>query len=143
MNSSLDHKLPYAKRIHRSAKHAQGPFRLISAQEISSSYRIYQQDMLERIQHMYLQGNLQIVFDALFAIGAIDPILKMDWQKVNAEIEKEPQRLHTVCESMNSCSDDLARMVEILKITDEKSINFLALEVAREFSEFQDRETLH
>lgn len=92
---------------------------------------------------MYLQGNLQLVFDALFSVGAIDPILKMDWSQVNEEIEKEPQRLHSICQSMNACSNDLTRMVEILKISDSKSINFLALEVAREFSEFQERETLH
>ncbi len=92
---------------------------------------------------MYLQGNLQLVFDALFTIGAIDPVLKMDWQQVTEEIEKEPQRLHSICESMNACSDNMNRMIEILKMSDSKSINFLALEVAREFSEFQDRETLH
>lgn len=91
---------------------------------------------------MYLQGNLQLVFDALFTIGAIDPVLKMDWQKVSAEIDREPQRLHSICQMVNSCTD-LNRMVEILKTTDSKSLNFLALEVAREFCEFQDRETLH
>lgn len=92
---------------------------------------------------MYLQGNLQLVFDALFTIGAIDPVLKMDWQQVTEEIANEPQRLHSVCESMNACAGNLNHMVEILKTTDSKSINFLALEVAREFCEFQDRETLH
>lgn len=92
---------------------------------------------------MYLQGNLQLVFDALFTIGAIDPVLKMDWQQVTEEIENEPQRLHSVCEKMNACAGSLSSMIEILKSTDSKSINFLALEVAREFCEFQDRETLH
>ena len=92
---------------------------------------------------MYLQGNLQLVFDALFSIGAIDPVLKMDWAQVTQEIESEPQRLHSVCESINNCGGNFSRMIEILKTTDSKSINFLALEVAREFCEFQDRETLH
>jgi hypothetical protein len=92
---------------------------------------------------MYLQGNLQLVFDALFTIGAIDPVLKMDWAQVTQEIESEPQRLHSVCEMINACCGNFSRMVEILKTTDSKSINFLALEVAREFCEFQDRETLH
>jgi hypothetical protein len=92
---------------------------------------------------MYLQGNLQQVFDALFTIGAIDPILKMDWQIVSNEMANEPQRLHSACQSMNECLGDIAQMVEILRSMDEKSINFLALEVAREFCEFQDRETLH
>ncbi len=30
---------------------------------------------------MYLQGNLQAVFDALYHLGVIDPVLKMDWNK--------------------------------------------------------------
>ena len=92
---------------------------------------------------MYLQGNLQLVFDALFTVGAIDPVLKMDWQQVSDEMNREPQRLHSICETMNSCGGNLNRMIEILKMMDPKSINFLALEVAREFCEFQDRETLH
>lgn len=30
---------------------------------------------------MYLQGNLQAVFDALYHMGVIDPVLEMDWNK--------------------------------------------------------------
>ncbi len=92
---------------------------------------------------MYLQGNLQLVFDALFTVGAIDPILKMDWQEVSEEMQKEPHRLHSICECMNACRGNFNQMVELLKMMDVKSVNFLALEVAREFCEFQDRATLH
>lgn len=92
---------------------------------------------------MYLQGNLQLVFDALFAVGAIDPVLKMDWQEVTEQMEKEPQRLHTACETMNSCGENIQQMVDILRSMDTQSLHFLALEVAREFCEFQDRKTLH
>lgn len=92
---------------------------------------------------MYLQGSLQLVFDALFTIGAIDPVLKMDWEKMGEEMRSEPNRLHSACEIINACGSDLSRMVEMLKAMDSKSIHFVALEVARELCEFQDRKTLH
>lgn len=92
---------------------------------------------------MYLQGSLQTVFDALFTVGAIDPVLKMDWGKMSGEMRSEPQRLHSACERLNSCGQDVSRMVEILKHMDTKSIQFVALEVARELCEFQDRKSLH
>ena len=92
---------------------------------------------------MYLQGSLQLVFDALFTVGAIDPVLKMDWEVMSSEMKNEPQRLHSACSVINSCGEDLTRMIEILKQMDSKSIHFVALEVARELCEFQDRKTLH
>jgi len=92
---------------------------------------------------MYLQGSLQLVFDALFTIGAIDPVLKMDWEMMNEEIKREPQRLTSACECLNSCGQDLTRIIQVLQRMDQKSLNFVALEVAREFCEFQDRKTLH
>jgi hypothetical protein len=92
---------------------------------------------------MYLQGNLQLVFDALFTVGAIDPILRMDWQEVTNQMEKEPAVLQFACRSMNDCGGSVQRMVETLRKMDPKALNFLALEVAREFCEFQDRKTLH
>lgn len=98
--------------------------------------------IIERLV-MYLQGSLQTVFDALFAVGAIDPILKMDWEKMSGEMRSEPQRLHSACESLNSCGQDMERMVEILKLMDSKSIQFVALEVARELCELQERQSLH
>lgn len=92
---------------------------------------------------MYLQGNLQLVFDALFTIGAIDPVLQMDWSEVSREMESEPQLLRSACETLNSCGHDFSRMVEMMKNMDSKTIHFVALEVAREFCEFQDRKTVH
>lgn len=92
---------------------------------------------------MYLQGDLQAVFDALYTVGAIDPVLKMDWEKVNDEMEAQPQRVHEACRRINTCSGDIGRIVEMLRTMDPQSVNFVALEVAREFCEFQDRKELH
>ena len=39
---------------------------------------------------MFIQGNLQVVFDALYSVGAIDPVLGMDWEIINSEMSKSP-----------------------------------------------------
>ena len=92
---------------------------------------------------MYIQGDLQIVFDALYSIGAIDPVLKADWQGITKEMEQNPSKLRHICTAINRCHGNVDKMKEILKSTDNKAVEFLALEVAREFSEFQDRKQVH
>lgn len=92
---------------------------------------------------MFIQGDLQAVFDALYTIGAIDPVLRLDWQKINAEMEKNPLHVNTVCQVINACAGDKKRLVQALTMMDQKSLNFVAVEVAREYSEFQDRKELH
>ncbi len=92
---------------------------------------------------MYIQGDLQIVFDALYSVGAIDPVLKADWQNITKEMERDPSRLQHICRAINHCGGNVEKMKEILKSSDLKVVEFLALEVAREFSEFQDRKQVH
>ncbi len=92
---------------------------------------------------MFIQGNLQAVFDALYTIGAIDPVLHLDWEAINDEMSKNPKHVNHVCESVNACRGDQSLLINALKNLDEKSLHFVALEVAREFSEFQDRKELH
>lgn len=92
---------------------------------------------------MFIQGDLQAVFDALYTIGAIDPVLQADWEKINSEMNANPRHVHRICNSINSCSGDRTKLIEFLLGLDQKSVSFVALEVAREFSEFQDRKELH
>lgn len=92
---------------------------------------------------MFLQGNLQAVFDALHSIGAIDPVLKMDWNELTEEMKHQPEKVKTILSLINSCSGQQADLIQRLSLLDEKSVYFLAMEVAREFSEFQDRKELH
>ena len=92
---------------------------------------------------MFIQGNLQVVFDALYALGVIDPILKMNWSDVNQKISKNPQVLHEAVDVVNQCSGDYQELVAQLKNMDSTHLSFIALEVAREFAEFQDRSQLH
>lgn len=92
---------------------------------------------------MFIQGDLQAVFDALYTIGAIDPVLQMDWEAINEEMSNNPKHVDSVCQSVNACRGDKSLLIHTLKNLDEKSLHFVALEVAREFSEFQDRKELH
>lgn len=93
--------------------------------------------------NMFIQGDLQAVFDALYTIGAIDPILNLDWTQIKNEMSKKPQVVKSLCEQINSCRGNRSLLVKTLLNLDNKSVEFLAIEVAREFSDFQDRKDLH
>lgn len=92
---------------------------------------------------MFLQGDLQIVFDALYSVGAIDPVLKLDWSIVTKEMMAQPQILSDAFQMINACNGNKDLLIQKLHMMDEKSVNYIAMEVAREFCEFQDRTELH
>jgi len=92
---------------------------------------------------MFIQGNLQAVFDALYTVGAIDPVLKMDWKEINKEIVKNHQQMTETVKKINSCNGDENLLKMVLCSLDKTSLNFLAMEVAREFAEYQDNSVLH
>lgn len=92
---------------------------------------------------MFLQGNLQAVFDALYTIGAIDPVLKMDWQEITKEMMHHPQVLQHAFTEINQCRGNKDLLVQKLGMMDTRSVHYIAMEVAREFCEFQDRSSLH
>lgn len=92
---------------------------------------------------MFLQGNLQIVFDALYNLGVIDPVLKMDWSKALEELKSNPRRLRRVVIVANQFQEDPERLKEKLEAFDQKTLSYLAMEVARELASFHTRKTLH
>lgn len=92
---------------------------------------------------MYLQGNLQLVFDALYEMGVIEPVLSMDWQDAMKEMEQDPYALVEVVRVANSHQDDSKRLAERLEKFSEKTLSYLAMEVAREYADFHSREEIH
>ncbi|HND86241.1 MAG TPA: cytochrome [Pseudobdellovibrionaceae bacterium] len=92
---------------------------------------------------MFLQGDLQAIFDALYTVGAIDPVLKMDWDKITEDMVRSPEDLASAVKAVNDCSGKVDRIVEKLSAMDTRVVTFLALEVAREFVGFQDQKNLH
>lgn len=91
----------------------------------------------------FLQGDLQALFDALYSVGAIDPVLKMDWREVNSDILQNASLMKNAVGVVNGCGSDAKLLIEKMHALDSKSLSFIAVEVAREFAEFQDRKELH
>lgn len=92
---------------------------------------------------MYLQGNLQAIFDALYHIGIIDPVLEMDWAKALDEMNDYADDFFQALLVANQYQGDVQLLVAHLKKFDEQTLSYLAMEVAREYADFHSRETLH
>ena len=95
---------------------------------------------------MFIQGELQAVFDALYSVGAIDPVLKMDWAEITASAQKDQTRFNDAIEAINKCSGDREALTELMKtmnLIQPNVIHYIAVEVAREFAEFTSRSELH
>jgi hypothetical protein len=92
---------------------------------------------------MLLQGNLQLVFDALYRMGVIDPILETDWKQSLEDLPFHRDRVTHAVEVVNLCQDDVELMVNRLGNFDSKTLEFLAMEVARELADFHARTTIH
>lgn len=85
---------------------------------------------------LHLQGKLQIIFDVLYNLGIIDPVLKMDWQ---AEFKNQNEYVRRADEAFEICNrhqDNPTKLQEELLLLDEKSLSILAMEVAREYAGF-------
>jgi hypothetical protein len=92
---------------------------------------------------MYLQGNLQAIFDALYHMGVIDPVLEMDWAKALDEMNDYADDFFQVLTIANRYQDDIQLLVKNLKKFDQQTLSYLAMEVAREYADYHSRETLH
>lgn len=92
---------------------------------------------------MYLQGNLQAIFDALYHMGIIDPVLEMDWGKALDQMEAYADEFFQVLSIANNHQDDMETLMSNLKKFDQKTLSYLAMEVAREYADYHSRETLH
>ncbi len=88
----------------------------------------------------HLQGDLQVVFDALYDLGIIEPVLQQDWRSRLVEIENGSPQLETAIVAANECGHDKTRLTNRLGAMDRRSLEMLAMEVAREYAEFHTRE---
>lgn len=92
---------------------------------------------------MYLQGNLQAIFDALYHMGIIDPVLEMDWNKALDEMPDYAEDFFRIMSVANDFQDDVESLMAHLKKFDQQTLSYLAMEVAREYADYHSRETLH
>ncbi len=92
---------------------------------------------------MYLQGNLQNVFDALYQLGVIDPVLDMDWSQAMEQMQDHFSEFLQVVQVVNTNQSDVHSLIFELEKFDEVTLSYLAMEVAREYADFHAREDLH
>lgn len=92
---------------------------------------------------MYIQGDLQAVFDALYALGVIDPILEKDWQKTIEETPNYEVETVRAVSRLNECLTAPRNLMESLKKLDTKTLEFIAMEVAKEFADYYSRKVTH
>lgn len=111
---------------------------------------------------MFIQGNLQDLFDALFTMGMIDPALKADWSVMEKEKSKKSSQLMEIIQVVNNAEKKrllephqlqfsafkkenirVQSLIEDLKAFDKEALLYLAMEVAREFVEYEDRKSIH
>ncbi len=92
---------------------------------------------------MRLQGNLQLVFDALYHMGVIDPVLEMDWQSEVGGSDDYQGRVQAALQVANQFQGNFEILLEELGKLDEQTLSFLAMEVAREYADFHARKYVH
>ena len=92
---------------------------------------------------MYLQGDLQKLFDVLYGMGVIDPVLEKDWGEALDELPNYIEGFDQVIRVVNTHQSDLTDLQFELEKFDQVTLEYLAMEVAREFADFHTREALH
>lgn len=92
---------------------------------------------------MLLQGSLQAVFDALYEMGIIDPVLKMDWKEAKANQSHQMKfQVRRAMAVIQHCEDDIEKLKTELGMFDDETLQGLAMEVAREYADFHARTSL-
>ena len=90
---------------------------------------------------MHLQGSLQNLFDALYAAGAIQRVLKLDWAQIQQYKSNSPQLQTSLIRQINEVPDQ--SLLSFVQKMPTELQDILAMEVAHEFADFSDRSTIH
>ena len=94
-----------------------------------------------------LQGDLQVVFDVLYEMGVIEPVLKMDWQAhlrgMESQASATRSKLDEVIQQVNSCEGNAELIREQLTKLAPITLEVLAIEVAREYANYHSRDMVH
>jgi hypothetical protein len=90
-----------------------------------------------------LQGDLQVVFDTLYEMGVIEPVLEKDWKPGLEEMKTDSPRLLRAIGVVNGCGKDRGLLRLELARLDRSTLEILAMEVAREYADYHLRTSLH
>lgn len=92
---------------------------------------------------MLLQGDLQKVFDALYHLGVIDPVLEMDWKDEFKQLENNPHQLVEILGVVNSDVGNYEDLMNKLQSYNQKDLSHLAMVVAKELVSFHTNKVIH
>lgn len=92
---------------------------------------------------MLLQGDLQKIFDALYNLGVIDPVLEMDWAKEFSDIEKNPYPLSKLVGVVNQTSGHIQELIAALQQFEKRELSHLAMIVAKELVSYHGERVIH
>lgn len=90
----------------------------------------------------HLQGNLQLVFDALYQMGVIEPLLNTDWSERFNSIPKHDKNFQAAVQTVNESPGNVREMITRLSDFDQQTLEYLAMEVAREFADYSTRQSV-
>jgi hypothetical protein len=92
---------------------------------------------------MLLQGDLQKVFDALYHLGVIDPVLEKDWSQEFKKIEQDPHHLSEIVGVVNSNVGSYQDLMNQLCTFNQEDLGHLAMVVAKELVGFHTNKVVH
>ena len=90
-----------------------------------------------------IQGQLQNVFDALYEMGVIDPVLQMDWSGPIRKMDENSFQVRRAVELVNQNSGEPKQLRATLEKMDRQTLEWIAIAVAKEYAEFHSRQGLH
>jgi len=90
-----------------------------------------------------IQGQLQNVFDALYEMGVIDPVLQMDWSGPIRQMDANAFQVRRAVELVNQNSAEPTRLRATLEKMDRQTLEWIAIAVAKEYADFHSRQGLH
>ena len=88
---------------------------------------------------MYIHGDLQRVFDALYYMNVIDPVLQKNWQVADFD----DKQVYSAIKTVNTCVGNYKDLANELKTFDEHTLCLLAMQVAKEYADFYCRKKVH
>ncbi len=92
---------------------------------------------------MYIQGDLQKIFDVLHKLGLVEPTIKLDWNEYPETSEFYKYHLSKAVKVIQLCNDNTNIMANSLSELDHETLTVLTIEVAKEFSDYHCDRVIH
>lgn len=93
---------------------------------------------------MKICGDLKIYYDVLDELGAIEPLLKNDnWDQLLEQKNARSNDFEELLCKLNKQENEKQQIKNILGCYDSQMILFFAMEVAKEFADFQNNKQYH